>query len=181
MGYHLGNVSRLFRAHGFVWDYRRMYSYLSQGMELLYLVAFTFGRNSAAAMTHLAFLVAMPLLVMCYGRRFGFPKVGVFAAVAVYASPVVGFNGASAYNDVAVATVIFAVFYLLQVWDEKKDNNLLIIIGLLSGFAYAIKYTVGFVVPLAIAFVWWRSRKERSSNPAYKTWLALLVPAAVII
>jgi len=50
MGYHLGNVSRLFRAYGFVWDYRSMYSYLSQGMEMLFLVAFTFGRHSAAAM-----------------------------------------------------------------------------------------------------------------------------------
>jgi hypothetical protein len=181
MGYHLGNVLRLFQAHGFVWTYRSMYSYLSQGMELLYLVAYTFGRNSAAAMTHLAFLVALPLLLLCYGRRFGFPRVGVFAAVAVYASPVVGIDGASAYNDVAVATVIFAVFYLLQVWDQKKDNNLLILIGILTGFAYAIKYTVGFVVPLAIAFVWWRSRKEQSQKPAYRTWLALLLPAAALI
>lgn len=181
MGYHLGNVSRLFRAHGFVWNYRSMYSYLSQGMELLYLVAFTFGRHSAAAMTHLAFLVALPLLLLCYGRRFGFPRVGVFAAMAVYTSPVMGLDGASAYNDVAVATVIFAVFYLLQVWDEKKDNNLLILIGILSGFAYAIKYTVGFVLPLAAAFVWWRSRKQRPPSPAYKAWLALLVPAAALI
>ncbi len=181
MGYHLGNVSRLFRAHGFVWDYRSMYSYLSQGLELLYLMAFTFGRHSAAAMTHLAFLAALPLLLLCYGRRFGFPKVGVFAAVAVYTSPVVGMDGASAYNDVAVATVTFAVFYLLQVWDDNKENKLLILIGILTGFAYAIKYTVGFVVPFVIAFVWWRGRKERSRSPAYKTWLALLVPAAALI
>jgi hypothetical protein len=181
MGYHLGNVSRLFRAHGFVWDYRSMYSYLSQGMEMLFLVAFTFGRHSAAAMTHLAFLAALPLLLLCYGRRFGFPKAGIFAAMAVYASPVIGMDGVSAYNDVAVATVVFAVFYLLQVWDENKEDKLLILIGILSGFAYAIKYTVGFVVLLAVAFVWWRIRRRPSPGPAYKTWLALLVPAAVLI
>ncbi|MGA3099387.1 MAG: glycosyltransferase family 39 protein [Bryobacteraceae bacterium] len=181
MGYHLGNVSRLFRAHGFVWDYRSMYCYLSQGMELLYLVAFTFGRHSAAAMTHLAFLAALPLLLLCYGRRFGFPKVGVLAAIAVYTSPVFGMDGTSAYNDVAVATVIFAVFYLLQVWDDNNDNKLLILIGILTGFAYAIKYTVGFVAPFAIAFVWWRGRQRGQQIPAYKTWLALLVPAAALI
>jgi hypothetical protein len=181
MGYHLGNVSRLFRAQGFVWDYRSMYSYLSQGLELLYLMAFTFGRHSAAAMTHLAFLAALPLLLLCYGRRFGFPKVGVFAAVAAFASPVVGMDGSSAYNDVAVATVIFAVFYLLQVWDDNKDNKLLIIIGILTGLSYAIKYTVGFVVPFVIAFVWWRGRRQRPQGPAYKAWLALLVPVAAMI
>ena len=43
-GYHLGNVARYWRHHGFAWDYHSMYSYLSQGAEMLFLVAFTFGR-----------------------------------------------------------------------------------------------------------------------------------------
>ena len=37
-GYHLGNVVRIWRHHGFVWDYRSLYSYLSQGTEMLFLV-----------------------------------------------------------------------------------------------------------------------------------------------
>src|ERR1017187_10086357 len=40
-GYHLGNVARMWRDHGFAWDYHSMYSYLSQGTEMLFLVAFT--------------------------------------------------------------------------------------------------------------------------------------------
>src|SRR6185295_14360897 len=65
-GYHLGNVLRYWRNHGFVWDYHSLYSYLSQGMEMLFLVAFSFGRHSAAALVHFAWLCALPLLMVCY-------------------------------------------------------------------------------------------------------------------
>src|SRR6059058_1989054 len=109
---------RMWRHHGFVWDYHALYAYLSQGMEMLFLVAFAFGGHSAAAMVHFAFLTSLPLLMVCYGRRFGFSRPAVFAAILVYASPVIGMAGVVAYNDLAVANLIFAVFYLLQVWDE---------------------------------------------------------------
>src|ERR1019366_8700733 len=38
-GYHLGNVVRIWRHHGFNWGYPSMYAYLSQGTEMLFLVA----------------------------------------------------------------------------------------------------------------------------------------------
>src|SRR5712692_10194727 len=62
-GYHLGNVARTWRHHGFDWEYRSMYSYLSQGVEMLFLVAYTFGRHSAVALVHFGFLCALPLLM----------------------------------------------------------------------------------------------------------------------
>ena len=75
-GYHLGNVVRMWRNHGFDWNYPSMYAYLSQGTEMLFLVAFTFGRHSAAALVHFAWLCTLPLLMVCWGRRFGYPKAG---------------------------------------------------------------------------------------------------------
>ena len=42
----------MWRNHGFAWDYHSMYSYLSQGTEMLFLMAFAFGRHSAAALVH---------------------------------------------------------------------------------------------------------------------------------
>src|ERR1035437_2339086 len=53
-GYHLGNVVRMWRHHGFDWNYPSMSAYLSQGTEMLFLVAFTFGRHSAAPLVHFA-------------------------------------------------------------------------------------------------------------------------------
>ncbi len=175
-GYHLGNVVRIWQHHGFVWDYHSMYAYLSQGLEMLFLVAFSFGGHSAAAIVHLAFQTALPLLIVSYGRRFGFPRAGLFAAVLVYAAPVVGLDGASAYNDLAVATQTYAVFYLLQVWDETREHNLLILIGLLAGFSYALKYTGFLALPFAAGFVWWRSRQWRQVSVVALAAAILIAP-----
>jgi hypothetical protein len=115
-------------------------------------VAFSVGRHPAAALVHVAFQASLPLLMVCYSRRFGFPAVGVFAALITYACPVVGITGVSAYNDVAVATLGFAGFYLLQVNNEKICVKSLFIIGLLAGYSYALKYTAGVAVLLAAVF-----------------------------
>ncbi|HUE03423.1 MAG TPA: hypothetical protein VMR62_27925, partial [Bryobacteraceae bacterium] len=148
--YHLGNVARLWRHQGLAWEFHSIYSSLSQGMEMLFLVAFCIGRHPAAAMVHMAFQAALPLFILCYGRRFGFPRVGAFAALLTYACPVAGIAGISAYNDLTVATLIFAGFYLTQVNCELSSTNTMFLIGLLSGFSYAVKYTAGLALPLAI-------------------------------
>jgi hypothetical protein len=49
MAYHLGEVAKYARAHGFVRITTNMYGNLSQGVELLFLYAFLFGKHSAAA------------------------------------------------------------------------------------------------------------------------------------
>jgi hypothetical protein len=175
-GYHLGNVARIWRSRGFVWDYRSMYSYLSQGLEMLFLVAYSFGRHSAAALVHFAFQATLPLLIVCYGRRNGFPKAAWCAAVLVYASPVVGRAGSAAYNDLAVAALVFAVFYLLQVWHETRETNLLVLIGLLSGFAYGVKYTAAVALVFAAGFLWWHTRSE----PRRWRDLAIMAAAATV-
>jgi hypothetical protein len=175
--YHLGNVMRFYHHRGFPWDYHGMYAYLPQGMEMLFLVAYSLGLHSAATLVHFVFQAALPLLVVCYGRRFGFPGVGLCAALLVYACPVAGKAGASAYNDLTVAALVFAVFYLLQVWDETREWNLLILIGLLSGFAYAVKYTAALALPFAALWIWWRS------PTGARRWkqLAVLASAAAIL
>ena len=185
-GYHLGNVVRMWRNHGFAWDYPSMYAYLSQGTEMLFLVAFTFGHHSAAALVHFAYLCTLPLLMVCWGRRFGWDKAGLFAAILVFASPVVAKDGVSAYNDLAAATLIFAVFYLLQVWDESYSPNLLILIGLLSGSAYGVKYTAFLTLPFALAWVCLSKWGRQSCLPLafsrrFRDLLYVLIPALLMI
>ena len=149
-GYHLGNVARYWRHGGFDWDYHSIYSSLSQGMEMLFLVAFAIGRHPAAATVHMAFQATLPLLILCYGRRFGFPRVGAFAGLLVYACPVAGISGISAYNDLAVATLSFAGFYLLEVNSEIISCKFMFLIGLLCGAAYAVKYPGGLTLLVAV-------------------------------
>src|ERR1019366_8789946 len=79
--YHLGLVSRYLRAHGFERITTDLYANFSQGVEMLFLFAFAFGRHSAAALTHFAFLVTLPFAILSYARRFGFPVAGVCGAL----------------------------------------------------------------------------------------------------
>ena len=176
-GYHLGNVVRMWRAHGFVWDYHSMYAYLSLGTEMLYLWAFSFGRHSAAALVHFAFCCTLPWLIVCWGRRFGYWKPAFFTAAALFVSPVIAKDGASAYNDLAVVTVIYAGFYLLEVWDETRSDNLLILIGLLSGVAYAAKYTAFLAFPFAAVWIWRQSKRPER----LRRLVCLGVPAAILV
>ncbi|MEO7649795.1 MAG: hypothetical protein ABIZ80_04960 [Bryobacteraceae bacterium] len=165
--YHLGLVARYLRAHGFDGNTTNMYANLSQGFEMLFLFAFAFGKHSAAAMVHFAFLIALPLAMVCYGRRMGFPVAGVCGALMFFLSPIVGLDGISAYNDVATACILFTLFYLLQIWAGCRAASLVMPVGVLAGFAYGVKYTAFLAVPYALAMVAWHSvrNKERWLRP----------------
>ena len=150
-------------AHGFERITTDILATLSGGVEMLFVPAFMIGRHSAAALVHLAFAIALALAMIAYGRRIGKLWVGVAGALLTFASPVVGIDASSAYNDVALAAVAFAAFCWLQIWDDTRQDLLLIPAGLLCGFAYAVKYN-GFVpgAPLAMAFVAYRSRRAKA-------------------
>jgi hypothetical protein len=154
--YHLGLVARYLRQHGFGHITTDMYANLSQGVEMLFLPAFAIGKHSAAAMVEFAFLAALPLGMLSYGRRFGYPVAGVVGALLTFTSPLFGIAGTTAYNDVAGVCVIFGVFYLLQIWITSGDNRLIPLMGFLGGFAYGIKYTLFLAVPYAGAILLWK-------------------------
>jgi len=157
--YHLGLVARYLREHGFHRITNDFHASFSQGTEMLFLFAFALGRHSAAALVHFAFLLALAAMVVLYARRAGIAQAGICAALIIFASPIFGVDGTSAYNDVAAACVTFGVFYLLQIWDEERVPALAIPIGLLAGFTYGIKPTAAVAIPYALAFVLWRNRR----------------------
>ena len=76
----------------------------------------------------------------------------------------VGIDGTSAYNDVAVAAIAFTLFYLLQIWDETATWRLAAAIGLVAGFAFAAKYTAWPAVVYALGFVASEKPQGRASS-----------------
>jgi dolichyl-phosphate-mannose-protein mannosyltransferase len=161
-GYHLGFVN-LWSHAGRVYRLDDMLAAMPMGTEMLFLFAFAIGGHSAAALVHASFLLDLPLLMLCYGRRFVWPGAAVgFAAILVFASPLIGVDGTVAYNDVALAAVAFSVIYLLQIWRETRDVGALILCGALAGFAIAIKYSAVPLPLLVLATVAWESRKGRT-------------------
>jgi hypothetical protein len=179
--YHLGNVYRFFRQHGFARITTNMYASLSQGLEMLYLFAFSLGRHSAAATFHCCFLFALPLLMFAYGRRIGKPAMGACAGLFFFLSPLAAVDGVSAYNDIALAACAFAVFYLLEIWRETRRLALMVPIGLIAGFCFAIKYTgfaAGAYVLAVLAWEYVRDRRRETALAAAIALSLILVMAA---
>lgn len=179
MAYHLGVVAKYRAAHGFTTITTNMHDNLSQGVEMLFLFAFAFGRNSSAALVHFAFWIALALLILSYGARIGKPTVGAAGALFTALSPLVALDGSVAYIDLAEAAVVFTVFYLLQIWDQNRNPKMFVPIGILSGFAYAVKYTGGLAVFYAVAFIVWKL--WRSKKPMLRPALAVCALSAAFI
>lgn len=179
MAYHLDFVARYERAHGLVAITNNIYASMPEGLEMLFLFAFAWGRHSAAALVHCTYLLLLPWLILNWGRRAGLPVVGAAGGLLIYLAPLAGIDGASAYNDVAVAATVFAVFALLEIWRNGLDGRLLLPMGLLAGFAFGIKYTGFLAVPYAagvVAYTLWRSRK-----PLLRPVLTVCVCAGILI
>lgn len=166
--YHLGFVARFIREHGIHPIRENLYAGFPQGVEMLYAFAFAFGRHSAAAVVHLAFLVALTWQVFTWTRREGGEVAGLCAAFLVFASPLMGVDGSSAYIDVAVAAIAFTLFQLLESrsWTAA---------GIVAGFAFAAKYTAFVAAPYA----WLRSRKLKVAVLAALFLLPWLVKDAI--
>src|SRR4029078_4183948 len=88
--YHLGSVLRWWTDHGFARYTDNLYANLPQGLEMVFLVAFSVGRHSAAKLVHFAWLLALPWLVLSYGARFGMPRPYAVAAALIFVSPAIG-------------------------------------------------------------------------------------------
>jgi hypothetical protein len=177
--YHLGLVARYARERGFPAITNNFYASLPEGLEMLFLFAFVWGRHSAAALVHCTYLLLLPVLILNYGSRLGTPFVGVAGGLLIFLAPIAGVAGTSAYNDVALCAIVFAVFALLEIWRDEGESSLLVLAGLLAGFAFDIKYTGFVAIPYAAggaAYACWRSHK-----PILRPILLVIIPAAAFV
>lgn len=181
--YHLGNVSRWWRLHGFDRYTGSIYSDWSQGFELLFLVAFSIGRHSSCSLFHCVFAMLLPVLFYSYGGRVGARWVWTVAGLVIYISPVVGRVATSAYNDMAVATLLFALFYLVEIAKDRGEDErvgLIRIAGLLAGFAFAVKYTA--IVGLLYLLVRLKPRQIANVTAAFAVCAApWLIRNAIVL
>ncbi len=182
--YHVALPARYLRVHHFPANPRNLLANLSEGVEMLFLFALPLGRESAGAMVHLLFTLAMPWGMLSFGRRAGFPMAGAAGALLFFIAPIVGKLGTTGYIDVAVACYAFAVFYLLDIWRTEKSNRLLVAVGALAGFCFDAKYTAAAAIPYAIlytAFYLWRERRPPWRAAALITVCALAMMSPYLI
>lgn len=180
MGYHLGLVHRYYRSHGFEAITTNVYAQLSQGAEMLYLFAYAIGRESAAKLVHLSFLIATAGGILCLAKRFRAELAGAFATVVYFTCPVVIPDATSAYNDCALAFALFAVFCVLLLWWRDGERQWLVVLGVLIGFSFAIKYTGVIAVTAALAAALHRLFQGSSARSAAGLLVRTGVPAAIV-
>jgi hypothetical protein len=161
--YHLGLPAEYLRLHSFS-DSVTFYGMLPQGMEMLYTVAFAFGRHSAAKLVEFTFCVGAIPLIFRIGRRLGASDLAsAVAAIFYFCAPVVGITGSSSYTDAAGVFFLLAALYLLLLGEDRY----LLPAGMLAGFCYAIKLPGILVAALAVVYV-----------AAHRRWRAALMLAA---
>lgn len=176
VAYHVALAARYLREHHFPRITTNFTANYPEGMEMLFLFAFAFGKHTAAAMVHFLFLLLTPFGMLAYGRRIGSPVAGVIGALLFFISPIVGKTGSSAYVDVALASAVFAVFLLLEIWRQEARNGLLVLIGICAGFAYAAKYTGVLVIAYAIGAVLFKVRRIRPAILVAASSLLIAAP-----
>ncbi len=173
IAYHLGLTSEYVRLGGFP-NRIGFYEMLPQGLEMLFVPAFAFGRHSAARLVHCAFLLASVPLLWRIARRLGLSdNIALAASVLYFCAPVAGISGTSAYTDAGGVFFALAAFYLLLVWRDTQDARYLLPAGLTAGFCYAIKFPGVMTVVLAVAFLLLTARRRAFWRPL----LLLTVPA----
>jgi len=165
--YHLGLPLQYLRTGGFP-QHLTFFSLIPQGMEMLYTMAFAFGRHSAAKLVELAFFFATLPLIFRVGRQLRLPDLAsLVAAVLYFCAPVAGITGSSAYNDAAGVFFLLATIHLLLMGGRAP----LLAAGALAGFCYAIKMP-GILVPIGATAFALRYRKH--------AWLVAAAAALVI-
>lgn len=161
LAYHVAFPARYLQTHGFSTITANLLAGMPQGVDMLFLFADAIGGHSAPGMVHLLYLLTIPFGILSYARRAGFPHAGAIGGLLFFLSPIAARTGTSAYVDVALAGVAFAIFYVLEIWREEPQTSLLVPLGMLAGFAFTIKYTAFLVFPYVLACVLWRLWRDR--------------------
>ena len=177
--YHVALPALYLREHRIVTMTSNLLMDLSEGIEMLYLFAFAFGKHSAASMVHFLFTLLTSLGMLSFARRIARPGAGVVGALLFFLSPAVALVGTAAYVDTALAAVALAVFYLLQIWWSEQDDAMLIPLGILAGFAYGIKYTAGIAVLYVIGGI--VVRRIGSGKPIGKSCARVAVTSLALM
>jgi hypothetical protein len=169
--YHLGLPAEYVRIGAFPGRIT-FFDMVPQGMEMLFTVAFAFGRHSAAKLAEFALFAATPPLIFRIAPRLGLSRGGaLLAAGACFFAPVAGLTGSSSYNDAALVFFALASFWLLLEWRDAAPGAgnaaYLLAAGLTAGFCYAVKMPGAVVVLGAALFV-----------IAHRRWRGLLPLAA---
>ncbi len=177
MLYHLALPRQYVAHHGFVPVYSEMVIMFAEGMEFIYTWPLTlFGggnwaAGSVAGLLHWWMGILTAMGVYGFSRALGLSgRVGLLAAAAFLAQPLVNREIGTAYVDVGNAFFTLFCLYALYRWWQTERTGWLTAAALLAGTATAVKV---FGAPLilvtmsVVAGKWWIKRTGRDKSRPY--------------
>ena len=143
-------------------------------LESLFAIGMAFGSDTVAKLLHLSFGVLLVLATFMLGYRYLAAGAGWFAAAILVGMPIYPVWAGLAYVDMGWALYAFCAVYALAIWadeNDEKSNQLLVLAGVMTGFALGTKYLALGGAAAAGLWILWHSRKGG--------WRAILVSGAV--
>lgn len=179
LNYHLG-VPRLYlEAGGLVPAPHIVYSSFPFFVEMLFTWGLLLQGETLARLFHYFFAAALAAAVFAYARRRLESSAAAPAALALIASPLVGYLSQTAYVDLALAHFVFLSYVCFERAIERRDSRWFLLAGTFCGLACATKYS-GILAPLLLAG-WFTRAYAKSWKSAVGPALAMIVPCALLI
>jgi hypothetical protein len=177
--YHLVGPSQILKYGSIVADHNNWYVNGPSAIEMLFLVALSFGDDTVPKLVH--FLGGFVFLAGTYvmGRRWIDPE-GAWIAVAILLGiPLIPILSSFAYIDLFWSGYEILAIGSALIWWRNGDRRWLVLCGTFAGFALGSKYLGLIGIGVVVAFVGSLSLR-RGLRPAVEAIAIILVPAALV-
>lgn len=138
--YHLPYVEAFLEAGRLVFVPELRFPIFPQVVEMGFLLAFVLAGDVAAKLTQVLSTFLTAALLLAFGRRFGAPRAGLWAAALWLGTPLVVWVGSLAYVDVGMALFVTAALFAVERWRDGEDRRWLALAGVFAGLAAGTKY-----------------------------------------
>lgn len=151
LSYHLGVPEVYLRAHQLIPTPYNVQSWFYLGTEMDYLLGMALAGGASAKLINLAYLLLTAGAMIALCRRLATTRAGFIAACLYLTSPLVAWEAASTYIDIAEACYCFLALAAWTYWRQYQSSRWLVVCGLASGFAISTKVNAAFIIcPLAL-------------------------------
>ena len=140
-------------------------------MEALYAFPMSLGADWGGAMLHAALSAALAVCVYREGEARGGRGAGAMGALLLMSQPALLEVGPQAHSDGALTLFYFLACVHLMRWDREREGSALVVAGLLSGLAAAVKIQGSLLSAALGVFVLLRGGRWAGARFAF--WAAL--------
>ena len=182
LSYHLAVPKLFLKHHGIYFIPGNIFAQYPLNSEMLFTVALVLRGDVLAK--GINFVMALCILLgMWQFARHHISEIAFvpFALLVFYTIPSVFVSSHMAYSDLSVSFYAFLAVYSFVNWFRRREDQWLILCGVLSGLAISTKYTALLLPFLGCLGILWACRHHRVSNQHMSRLLLAYVTCAVVV